>query len=139
MELFYTGEDFRLQGVPHGGVPFLLDSKMREVVAINDYLFHIAVVRGRTASPATWKASAESLYDFFSYLEANDLNVNNYNNFSAQPNEDGSHTIHFGGCDDGRVNCIPITAGWNYANRMYGPRQEILKGEWVFPLPAIVD
>jgi site-specific recombinase XerD len=73
MELFYTGEDFRLQGVPHGGIPFLLDNTMKEVVAVNDYLYHIAVVRGRTASPATWKAYAESLYDFFSFLEANDL------------------------------------------------------------------
>jgi site-specific recombinase XerD len=73
MELFYTGDDFTLQGIPHRGIPFLLDSTMREVVAVNDYLYHIAVVRGRTASPATWKAYAESLYDFFSYLEANDL------------------------------------------------------------------
>jgi hypothetical protein len=37
--------------------------------------------------------------------------VNSYNNFSAQANEDGSYTIHFGGCDGGRINCIPITPG----------------------------
>ena len=71
-----------------------------------------------------------TVYNADGYLEANDLGVNSYNNFSAQPNEDGSYTIHFGGCDDGRVNCIPISPGWNYAFRMYEPRAEILDGSW---------
>ncbi len=77
-----------------------------------------------------------TVYNADGYLEANDLGVNSYNNFSAQPNEDGSYTIHFGGCDDatdGRVNCIPISPGWNYAFRMYEPRAEILDGSWTFP------
>ena len=25
MELFYTGDDFTLQGIPHRGIPFLMD------------------------------------------------------------------------------------------------------------------
>jgi hypothetical protein len=66
------------------------------------------------------------------YLEANDLSRNSYNNFSAEPNEDGSYTIHFGG-DPENVNYLPITEGWNYAVRMYRPRQEILDGSWTFP------
>ncbi|MGI9520213.1 MAG: DUF1214 domain-containing protein, partial [Hyphomicrobiaceae bacterium] len=67
------------------------------------------------------------------YLEANDLGRNSYNNVTAKPNDDGSITIHFGGCDDDRVNCIPITAGWNHAIRMYQPRAEIINGSWTFP------
>ncbi len=74
-----------------------------------------------------------TVYNADGYLEANDLGVNSYNNFSAQPNEDGSYTIHFGGCDDGRVNCIPISPGWNYAFRMYEPEEAILNGSWTFP------
>ena len=74
-----------------------------------------------------------TVYNAEGYLEANDLGVNSLNNFSAEPNEDGSHTIRFGGCDDGRTNCIPITPGWNYVTRMYQPRKEILDGEWTFP------
>ncbi len=80
-----------------------------------------------------------TVYNADGYLEANDLGVNSYNNFSAQPNEDGSYTIHFGGCGDGRVNCIPITPGWNYTIRMYQPRAEILDGSWSFPAPQPVD
>ncbi|MCB9160642.1 MAG: DUF1214 domain-containing protein [Caldilineaceae bacterium] len=80
-----------------------------------------------------------TVYNADGYLEANAQGVNSYNNFSAQPNEDGSTTIHFGGCDDGRINCIPITPGWNYAVRMYEPRAEILDGTWRFPSPEPVD
>ncbi len=43
-------------------------------------------------------------------LDAGDLGVNSYNNASAEPNDDGSQTIPFGGRGDGRVNCIPIDA-----------------------------
>ena len=41
--------------------------------------------------------------------------------------------ILFGDCDDGHVNCLPISEGWNYAVRMYAPRPEILDGSWTFP------
>jgi hypothetical protein len=66
-----------------------------------------------------------------SALSAEPVTVANY--VSAEPNDDGSITIHLGGCDDDRVNCIPITPGWNYAVRMYQPRTEILDGTWSFP------
>lgn len=74
-----------------------------------------------------------TVYNAEGYLEANDLGVNSYNNFSAKPNDDGSYTLHFGGCNDGRANCLPITPGWNYVTRMYQPREEILNGSWTFP------
>jgi hypothetical protein len=74
-----------------------------------------------------------TVYNAEGYLEANDLGINNYNNYKAKPNEDGSYTIHFGACDDGRINCIPITPGWNHVVRLYQPREEILDGSWTFP------
>ncbi|HFD38951.1 MAG TPA: DUF1214 domain-containing protein [Anaerolineae bacterium] len=80
-----------------------------------------------------------TVYNADGYLEANERGVNSYNNISAQPNKDGSFTIHFGGCEDGRINCIPITPGWNYAVRMYEPRAEILDGSWRFPAPEPVE
>ena len=55
------------------------------------------------------------------------------NNPSVQPNDDGSYTLHFGGCGDGRVNCIPISPDWNYSLRFYQPREAILDGSWTFP------
>ena len=52
---------------------------------------------------------------------------------TATPNDDGSVTVHFGGCGDGRPNCLPIMDGWNYVVRLYRPRPEILDGTWNFP------
>ncbi len=74
-----------------------------------------------------------TVYNEDGYMEPNKLGRNNYNNVSAEPNDDGSITIHLGGCDDGRVNCIPVTPGWSYAVRLYQPREEILDGSWTFP------
>ncbi len=76
-----------------------------------------------------------TVYNAEGYLEANELGVHSYNSVTAIANEDGSFTIHFGGCDTGRTNCVPISPGWNYTVRMYLPRREILDGSWVFPRP----
>ena len=74
-----------------------------------------------------------TVYNADGRMEANDLGVNSYNNYTAQAAEDGAVTLHFGGCDDGRINCIPITPGWNYAVRLYEPEAEIIDGSWTFP------
>jgi hypothetical protein len=74
-----------------------------------------------------------TVYNADGFLEPNGLNRNSYNNVTAKKNDDGSITIHFGGCGDGRINCIPITPGWNYLIRMYEPKPEILDGSWTFP------
>ncbi len=74
-----------------------------------------------------------TVYNAEGYLEANDLGVNSYNDISAAPNDDGSFTLHFGGCEDDRVNCIPTSPGWNYSIRFYEPGDEILDGSWTFP------
>nr|MDJ0994465.1 hypothetical protein [Dinoroseobacter sp.] len=61
------------------------------------------------------------------------LGRNSLNNVTAETSTDGSITINFGACEDGRVNCIPITPGWNYTVRLYEPREEILNATWSFP------
>ena len=55
------------------------------------------------------------------------------NNITAIPNDDGSVTVHFGGCGDGRRNCLPLMDGWFYTVRLYRPRGEVLDGSWTFP------
>lgn len=112
-------------GLPRSAAMYVLGS-----VDKNDGKTPHAVTVKDVPVDAFWSIT---VYNAEGYLEANDLGVNSYNDSSVKKNKDGSSTIHFGGCEDGRVNCIPITEGWNYAIRMYKPRKEILDGSWTFP------
>jgi len=112
-------------GLPRSAAMYVMGS-----VDKNDGVTPYAVTVKDVPVDAFWSIT---VYNSEGYLEANDLGVNSYNNFSVKKNKDGTSTIHFGGCEDGRVNCIPITKGWNYAIRMYKPRKEILDGSWTFP------
>jgi len=73
------------------------------------------------------------VYDEKGFIPENEMKSYSFNNVTASPNEDGSITINFGGCEDGRVNCIPVSEGWNYVVRMYEPREEVLNGIYKFP------
>ncbi len=112
-------------GLPARGAIYLVDAVER-----NDGETPYAVTAKDVPVDAFWSIT---VYNEDGYMEPNDLGRNNYNNITAKPNDDGSITIHLGGCDDGRVNCIPITQGWSYAVRMYQPREEIINGSWSFP------
>jgi hypothetical protein len=74
-----------------------------------------------------------SVYNADGFFEPNDRNAYSVNNITANPNEDGSVTVHFGGCEHDRLNCLPIVDGWNYTVRLYRPRPEVLDGSWTFP------
>lgn len=73
MKLFFTDKQFKVYGYSYPNVPFLTDDEMALVEAPNAFLRHVAVVRGRAPSPKTWKAYGNHLYEFFSFLEANNF------------------------------------------------------------------
>lgn len=73
MKLFFTDGEFKVYGQPYPGIPYLVDNEMALASVPNDYLFNVAVVRGRTASPRTWATYGNHLYEFFGFLEANGL------------------------------------------------------------------
>lgn len=112
------------------GQPATTASAFVDAVDRNDGETPHAVTLRDVPVDAFWSIT---VYDADGYLAPNDLGRNSYNNTSATPNKDGSFTIHFGACEDERVNCIPITPGWNYTVRLYMPRPEILDGSWTFP------
>ncbi len=74
-----------------------------------------------------------SLYNSTGYFEENAQDAYNVNSVTGARNDDGSMTVNLGGCEDDRVNCLPIMDGWNYIVRMYRPDAEVLDGSWVFP------
>ncbi|MEM1430166.1 MAG: DUF1214 domain-containing protein [Pseudomonadota bacterium] len=74
-----------------------------------------------------------SLYNSDGFFELNDFDSYVINSVSGTPNDDGSFTVHLGGCEDGRVNCLPVMEGWNYAVRLYQPGPDVIDGSWTFP------
>lgn len=74
-----------------------------------------------------------SVYNAAGFFERNDRDAYSLNSITADKNPDGSITVHFGGCDDGRANCLPIMEGWNYLVRLYRPGSQIVNGTWQFP------
>jgi hypothetical protein len=72
-----------------------------------------------------------SVYNADGYFEKNDRDIYTINSVNAEPNDDGSFTVQFGG--DGARNILPIFPGWNYAVRLYRPHAEVIDGTWTFP------
>lgn len=80
-----------------------------------------------------------TVYDDRGYLLKDAGGRHKVSSIDSVTNTDGSVTVHLGGCDDGRANCLPITENWTYVVRMYQPSQSILDGSWKFPDPVAVQ
>ena len=116
-----------------GGLPAA--AAMYEIASVekNDGVTPHVVTVSDVPVDAFWSVT---VYTTEGYLGANDQGVNSYNDVKAQPNDDGSVTVHFGGCGEGRINCIPVSPGWSYTVRLYEPGAAILDGSWTFPTPV---
>lgn len=112
-----------------GGLPQKSAFYEISAVAKNDGTPHSVTVKDVPVN-AFWSIT---VYNADGFISENPQGRYSFNNVTAKPNKDGSITINFGECKDGRVNCLPISKGWNYAVRMYEPRHEILDGSWKFP------
>ncbi len=128
-------EHLVLSAAGWGGLPQKYAFYQVRSVSQNDRTPHALTVRDVPVD-AFWSVT---VYNADGYIDENPLGAYSFNGVTATPNEDGSITLHFGGCDDGRVNCLPISVGWGYAARMYEPRPEILNGSWIFPSPEPVN
>lgn len=111
-------------GLPQKNAFYVIDR-----VARDDGTPHVLTV-AEVPVDGFWSVT---VYNADGYLEPNSEGIYSFNNVTAEPNDDGSFTLHLGGCEDGRINCVPVAPGWNYAARMYEPRTEILDGSWTFP------
>lgn len=90
----------------------------------------------KIAVPADVPVSAfwsVSLYNADGFFQPNAQDAYVVNSVTADRNETGGVTVHLGGCEDGRANCLPLNDGWNYTVRLYRPSDAILNGSWKFP------
>ena len=73
MRQFLTTEDFRYIGQSLPGIPLLVDDESVPVPVVNSYMIYLVLQKGRAHSPHNWKNNSDSLYDYFSWLEAQGL------------------------------------------------------------------
>ncbi|HUI46105.1 MAG TPA: site-specific integrase [Nitrospirota bacterium] len=68
-ELFFTTDDFKVNGMSKPNIPFLVDKNMEPIDVADRWLYHVALVSGHTKSVNTWETYARALYHYFQWLE----------------------------------------------------------------------
>ena len=127
---FYVGCASGWTGVPEPrdalilqGTPALNDGETPHVLTVRD-----------VPVDGFWSVT---VYDRDLHIIKNEHDAYIINSVTAQPDDDGSITIHFGG-DSERPNYIGTPEGWRYLVRMYGSREAIVDGSYQFPKPQPV-
>lgn len=87
MEITNTNNHFTIRGSSYPEIPVLLDRDCEIVKPVFQFIIYITIQDGRVQSPRTIKSYASCLYDYFSFLEANDISwdepyLNDSDNFS---------------------------------------------------------
>ncbi|WP_122558616.1 tyrosine-type recombinase/integrase [Pseudomonas viridiflava] len=72
MELVWSTEDFVIAGQPYPGFPILLWATMESCVQANLF-FRNYLLRGAIGSKKSWPNTGRAIYDFFSFLQAHQL------------------------------------------------------------------
>ena len=83
MELIWATEDLVIAGRPYPGFPILLWDSMESCVPVNDFLRHY-LLRGAIGSTKSWPSTGRAMYDFFSFLQANDIDWRNVDRREAK-------------------------------------------------------
>lgn len=76
MRLVFATEDLTLAGRTFKGFPLLIGSDGWPVEPAQTFLWHTLVESGESLSDLTWEAYGRRLYDYFAFLEANQLSWN---------------------------------------------------------------
>jgi len=72
MELVWGTKDFMIAGQPYQGFPILLWDSMESCGQANQF-FRYYLLRGDIGSKESWPNTGRALYDYFSFLQAHDL------------------------------------------------------------------
>lgn len=72
MELVWGTKDFVIAGQPYQGFPILLWDSMESCSQANQF-FRYYLLRGAIGSKESWPSTGRALFDFFSFLQAHDL------------------------------------------------------------------
>jgi hypothetical protein len=72
MELVWATDDLVIAGQPYPKFPILLWDSMESCVPANQFFRHY-LLRGAIGSDRSWPSTGRALYDFFSFLQAHEM------------------------------------------------------------------
>lgn len=73
MRLIFATEDLSLEGRSFEGFPLLIGAEGMPVEPAQSFLWYTLIESGEPLSALTWEAYGRRLYDYFAFLEANEL------------------------------------------------------------------
>lgn len=73
MQLYLSTTDFKLRGFSYPGVPILVTKDHDIFREALEFVIYYCIERGRVKSTNSWETYGRDLYDYFSFMEANDL------------------------------------------------------------------
>jgi hypothetical protein len=76
-----------------------------------------------------------TIYNRDGYLERNPYESHGLNNVTSVADSNGIVTLNLAPEEDGLDNYVYVMDGWNYALRLYKPRQAVLDKTWTPPIP----
>lgn len=78
MRLVFATKDLAIAGRSFEGFPLLIGGDGWPVEPAQSFLWHTLIESGEALSPLTWEAYGRRLFDYFAFLEANDLAWNEH-------------------------------------------------------------
>lgn len=87
MKLIFSTDSFKVGNRSYEGFPILLHDSMQTFREGLDFLIYYCIKRGRVASENSWVTYGRDLYDFFAFVEANNLD------WRAVTNRTDSHIL----------------------------------------------
>lgn len=115
-------------GLPESEAFYVIDTEPRPV---GRYTFTFEDV----PVDAFWSVA---IYNQDGYFEANPYDSYGLNSVTAARDDSGRVTLNLSPEPDGLANHVYIKDGWNYALRLYKPRQSVLDGTWTPPVPEAI-
>lgn len=73
MKLLFSTHDLEIGGRPIEGFPLLIDDDCLPLQPAQNFLLYALLESGSTRSKLTWEAVGRRLYDYFAFLNANEL------------------------------------------------------------------
>ncbi|TAK82662.1 MAG: site-specific integrase [Aquabacterium sp.] len=73
MRLIFATNDLELHGRKYKGFPLILNRDLEPFEPVQNFLWHIILMSGSIESTKTWETYSKGLYDYFAFLDANEI------------------------------------------------------------------